>query len=484
MLHVPELLEPRRLLAVAPFALGGDGFDGEAIVKDAGDGGTIVAGLFSGTTDFAPGAEQVTRTARGDTDIFVAKYDAAGDLLWVNQFGGGNREDQFESQEDRDQVIAPFRLGLSPTRVSATAIGAGEYVTDLAVDADGNIFAVGTFVGTGTYGDFVLRTPRGDFYDALMLKIDTDGNLIFARQWGGEFDDAALSVGLDPKGNPYVGGYFSRIADFNPNGGSNPSTLRNGGGPAFNLEADGRDDAFVALFSAGAGNLAWVGQFGGDGFESDERDAVNDIAVDEIGNVYAGGTFSGSADFNPNPNSRFVVRGGDETDMFTMLLSVNQKLVWVATQGGDDRDGIGAVALAPGGGVYSVGYFEERADVIPGDDEFFFRAAEGNGIDDADTDLVLNRFAEDGTLLWTKQMGGPGFETIGDLTTNASGEPILTGGFFGTADFDPSPGRFTLSSTRGNDNNLGDDDNNTGDRDENSYDAFVVRLDVDGRFGG
>ncbi|MEM8875772.1 MAG: hypothetical protein AAGD32_16115, partial [Planctomycetota bacterium] len=89
-----------------------------------------------------------------------------------------------------------------------------------------------------------------------------------------------------------------------------------------------------------------------------------------------------------------------------------------------------------------------------------------------------------GSLLWTKQLGGSGFETIGDLTTNDTGEPILTGGFFGTADFDPSTDQFKLTSTRGDDDTLGDDDANTGDRDAFSYDTYVVRLDVDGRFGG
>ncbi|MEM8875270.1 MAG: hypothetical protein AAGD32_13570, partial [Planctomycetota bacterium] len=385
-----EVLEQRRLLAVTPLALGGAGFDGDPIIADSGDGGTIVAGLFSGTTDFAPGPDQEFLTALGDTDIFVAKYDADGDLVWVSQFGGGNTEREFETQARRDQVVAPVRIGLSALRVGASPIEAGEYISDIAVDDDGNIFAVGAFVGTGLYGEMNLSSARGDFYDALMLKIDTDGNLIFAREFGGEFDDAALTVGLDPRGNPYVGGYFSRIADFNPNGGSNPSTLRDGSGPTFELTAQGRDDAFVALFSAGAGNLVRVGQFGGGATATNLRDAVNDIAVDEIGNVYAGGTFAGRADFNPTPGSGFFVSAVEETDAFTMLLSVNGKLVWVETQGGGEHDGISSVTLAPDGGVYTAGYFEEAAFVVPGDPSFRFIANTGeDGLDDSDTDLFV-----------------------------------------------------------------------------------------------
>ncbi|HWP41539.1 MAG TPA: hypothetical protein VNL70_11475, partial [Tepidisphaeraceae bacterium] len=96
-----EWLEPRRLLAVGslPLKFGAAGFDmGQRIVHTP-DGGYVVAGLFSGTVDFDPGAGVTARSSRGDTDIFVAKFSAAGEFQWVDQFGDDQWKDAINDQD-------------------------------------------------------------------------------------------------------------------------------------------------------------------------------------------------------------------------------------------------------------------------------------------------------------------------------------------------------------------------------------------------
>ena len=69
-------------------ATGGIGNDaGTAIAADAA-GNTYVTGYFSDAVTFGPGQ---TRTSTGGSDIFVAKYDPAGNLVWVQQAGGAKR---------------------------------------------------------------------------------------------------------------------------------------------------------------------------------------------------------------------------------------------------------------------------------------------------------------------------------------------------------------------------------------------------------
>src|SRR5688572_32998828 len=68
-----EPLENRTLLA---FAVGGAGLDYGTASARLGDGGTIVAGLFSGSVSFDPAGSTTSQlTSVGASDVFVARYD-------------------------------------------------------------------------------------------------------------------------------------------------------------------------------------------------------------------------------------------------------------------------------------------------------------------------------------------------------------------------------------------------------------------------
>src|SRR4051812_9847378 len=111
-----EALESRRLLAFAPFPIGSLGLDaGYETAVDA-DGNVIVAGVFQGTVDFAPGGSAVKRlTAVGETDVFIAKYSPTRELLWVGQVGG----EESDLPKHPNFPIDPSRAGASPNRVGA-----------------------------------------------------------------------------------------------------------------------------------------------------------------------------------------------------------------------------------------------------------------------------------------------------------------------------------------------------------------------------
>src|SRR5262249_7902220 len=103
---------------------------GNAVAVD-GDGNIFVTGLFQGTVDFhaVPGVAQVT--SAGGSDIFAAKFDAAGNLLWVRSAGGTSDD-----------------MG-----------------NDLAVDPTGNVWIAGAFQGSVDFDPSAatsLRTSAGD----------------------------------------------------------------------------------------------------------------------------------------------------------------------------------------------------------------------------------------------------------------------------------------------------------------------------------
>ncbi len=85
---------------------------GRAVQTD--DAGNIyMTGWFEETTDFDPGHGEVLRTAIGCTDIFIAKLTPEGELKWVHTFGSEGHD----------------------------------YGHDLKVDALGDVYVTGAYVG-------------------------------------------------------------------------------------------------------------------------------------------------------------------------------------------------------------------------------------------------------------------------------------------------------------------------------------------------
>ena len=77
------------------FGIGGTGQDrGERITVDA-DGNLIATGYFTGTVDFDgdQSANQGNISSQGSADIYLAKYNANGVLLWAFGIGGSGRDE-------------------------------------------------------------------------------------------------------------------------------------------------------------------------------------------------------------------------------------------------------------------------------------------------------------------------------------------------------------------------------------------------------
>src|SRR5699024_670821 len=116
----------------------------------------------------------------------------------------------------------------------------------------GNVFVTGAFLGTAdfdpTKGErMIASNPKySRYYDAYLLKLNANGGLVWADMFGGQFNDVGNAVTVDPQGNPVVTGYYTRRADFDP-------TTKGD----FSLDANGRDDIFVAKYTAAGGKLVW-----------------------------------------------------------------------------------------------------------------------------------------------------------------------------------------------------------------------------------
>ena len=112
----------------------------------------------------------------------------------------------------------------------------GDAVNDLVVDFSGNVYTTGYFAGTADFdpgvGTFNL-TSAGN-WDMFITKLDSSGNLIWAKKIGGSSFVSGISLSVDDDGNAYATGYFQGSADFDPGPGT------------FYLTSAGNEDVFIS----------------------------------------------------------------------------------------------------------------------------------------------------------------------------------------------------------------------------------------------
>ncbi|KAF5042513.1 hypothetical protein DSECCO2_511770 [anaerobic digester metagenome] len=195
-------------------------------------------------------------------------------------------------------------------------------------------------------GTSISNLTSAGLSDGFICKLDAAGDFVWAKSFGGTGTDAANNLILDNDGNPFIVGYFSSIADFDPNAGIH------------NLTSGGSYDVFTAKVSS-AGNLVWVTQFEGPG-----DDLPSGIALDNTGNVYTTGEFSSTTDFESGSGiTSFTAIGG--SDIFICRSDTNGTLIWATTYGGNFSDYGQAIAIGNDNSILSSGRFSDSVDFDP-----------------------------------------------------------------------------------------------------------------------
>jgi hypothetical protein len=467
-----EALESRRLFSLAVNVVGTTIDEGTTVAALPG-GGEIMGGVFSNTAIFGHGSHAVTLTSVGQTAVFVADYSATGTLEWVRQFGGTSGLFSAYKNNTPDYPLDPSRSGSSLQGAGVYIPQLGQTIGGVAVDPSGDVYFTGSFyssvtftAGSGTK-TFTSSGPFGGSYpDIYLIKMDPHGNLIWGDQMGGEFSDVANAIAVDPSGNAYITGYFSRTANFDPDGGT------------FNLTSHGRSDIFAAKYTP-AGALVWADGMGSNDLDTNHRNMGRSIAVDSSGDVYLTGVFSGDSDFDPG-SGEFDLTAPGETSDFIEKLSSTGAFVWAEQIGSTFYNGGLSLAIGPNDTIYTLAYFEGTVQANPGSGAplSFSASADNSGAQGDRTNLLMEKLTTNGNLIWAKQISGPGFENGGTIAVDAEGSAYITGSFDYTTNFNVRGTPQNVTSVNGidifNDNN---DNNRT-----SSYDIFLEKLSSNGKF--
>ena len=140
------------------------------------DGNCIIHGAFMTNITFGT----ATLTSNGNLDVFIAKYDPTGQVLWAKNVGG------------LDNEIA----------------------SDITMDSKNNIYFTGKYQHTVNFGGIGISNFNSGISDIFVAKYDKDGNAIWVKQAGEIGVDAPTSIAVDANGNCYVTGTFTKSIAF------------------------------------------------------------------------------------------------------------------------------------------------------------------------------------------------------------------------------------------------------------------------------
>ncbi len=281
---------------------GGTDRDGSTGIATDGNGNAYVVGWFW-STSIAFGS--ITLTNAGGTipvDLFVAKYDPNGNVLWARRAGGGGVD----------------------------------VANRVAADAGGNIWVTGRFRSSSiTFGSTTLSNISSD--DIFVVKYDPNGNALWAKVAGGNGIDEAFGIAVDGSGNTYITGeHGSDMLAF-----SSTITLAN----------TGNYDFFIAKYDPN-GNVLWAKGATGTG-----REVAYSVAADSSGNVYVAGRFeSTSLTFGAT-----TLTNQGNNDIFVVGYDENGNELWAMSVGAGGSDVATAIALDGVGNGYVAGSFESAS---------------------------------------------------------------------------------------------------------------------------
>ncbi|MEI6409588.1 MAG: SBBP repeat-containing protein [Bacteroidota bacterium] len=348
------------------------------------EGNLITIGIFTSVVDFDPGPGVAALGVNGSNDIFIQKSDPKGNFIWVKKIGG--------AQSDNSE--------------------------DAKFDQYGNLYLLGTFNLTVDFdpGPGVFNLYGGsNSTDAFVLKLDPNGNFIWAKQFNAadNADFWANNLALDSNGSIYVAGRYSGKLDADPGNGT------------FYLSTAFYTYTEAAVIKLDAtGNFSWAKTYGGS-----YNEEIASIAVDAQGGLISFGTFQGSVDFDPGPGVFYGTTDQASTDFFLQKLDSLGNFVWGRhwESNASFRANSACMKQDDNGNIILAGTIMGKFDSDPGPDVRSLNAVNFN--------IFLEKLDTAGKFLWAKQIGGINFGWLNGIDVDELGNIYTTGNFEHTCNF-------------------------------------------------
>jgi hypothetical protein len=283
--------------------IGGSDIDEAYSISIDQQNNTYVTG-YTGSSNFPTTVGVVQTIKQGLYDAFITKLDTSGNGLWSTFYGGTGDEYGYKIVIDSDGF--PYLVGYTNGN-------------DLLVSSSG-----------------VFQSSSNGSYDSFILKLDSNGNFIWATYFGGSGGEFALTADIDNSDNIIIGGFTS----------SSDMPIIN----AFQNTIGGALDGFVAKFDS-TGNLIWSTYCGGSNTED-----VHTLKTDNQNNIIISGE-TYSSDF-PTDVSAYQNFNNGNLDVFLAKYDSLGNQIFATYFGGLNNEDSRSIATDDLTNIYLVGYTE------------------------------------------------------------------------------------------------------------------------------
>jgi gliding motility-associated-like protein len=189
----------------------------------------------------------------------------------------------------------------------------------------------------------------------------------------------------------------------------------------YTLVCSGGLDIYIHKLNSN-GDFVWAKRLGGPGY-----DHGLSFCLDNYGNVYATGTYHGTADFDPGFGVFNLTSAGSD-DIFVCKLSSAGDFVWARSMGGANEDLGHAISIDAQNNVYVSGYYKGTSNFSQAPNIYTISS-------DGDLDAFVCKLNNSGDLIWARTFGGTGEENGREITVDSQGNSYITGYFNDTVYF-------------------------------------------------
>jgi len=280
-------------------------------------GNVVVTGSYAGTVDFDLTGTGDTHTSNGGNDIFLTKLGADGSYGWTRTIGGSGADD-------------------------ATAV---------AVDASNNIYVTGGFSNTVDFdaGAGVDQQSSSGGNDIFVMQYLPDGSYGWANTIAGVNSNHARSIAADANNAIYITGLFKGTVDFDSGAGVD------------NHADAGNYNMFVSKLGTD-GSYRWTRTLGSSTFSLGRS-----VVVGQQGDLFVGGMFTGTVDFDPGVGDDSYSSHGSNYDAYMTHFKADGSYGWTKAVGSNNyRDEVTGIAVDPMGSVIQVGVYFDTGIYIYG----------------------------------------------------------------------------------------------------------------------
>jgi hypothetical protein len=358
-----------------------------------------ISGALFGTIDFDPGEEIVNLTAETFADAIVVKLSAAGDFIFAKKFGGSNFD----------------------------------IATNIDLDNENNIYLTGTFRNIADFDasdESYLLTSNG-FEDIFLLKLNTDGEFVYCKQFGGLGNESCNGIDLDEYQNVYLTGGFAGDVDFDPTDGAFIlSPTYDQASFILKLGADG-DFIFAKKLESLSPDSPYINPFL--------------IKIDNFGDIHLLGEYRDSIDLDPSEETAMLFDSEPfNLNPFIAKYDGDGNFIYAKQLDGTWQAAITDLTIDENHNAWLTGRFSGEVDFDMGVGEQIFE----------NTNLALFVLKLDpvGEFSDVQLFGNESYNYGTSITNDPLNNIYISGGFSNVIDFNSGPEEFELTSNGEADN--------------------------------